>query len=60
MLRWFDYVVVFFFADIMAGAIVALFTAPQLVFSLVLVPCLAWFGFDAYTEMRKAYEDQKD
>lgn len=53
MIRWYDYIVVFLAADMMAGAI---FNAPDFI-SGSIMGFVVYYMFGVYCEVRKAYED---
>lgn len=56
-MRWYDYAVVFFFADIMSATIMGIFAAPQHVLMLAIMLCLYLMCFEGYTKIRKVVED---
>lgn len=56
MIRWYDYTVAIFFADMMAGAI---FNAPDFV-SGTIASAVLYYTFSVYCMVRKAYENVDD
>jgi len=57
MIRWYDYAVIFFFADFISAGIMGIFLNPGSVLPLSILVALAFMGFDGYSKIRKAMEE---